>query len=281
MTEEIETSTPKHNPLLDKLNKMPGVTFRLPSKGLLYKNGELATDVKDGEVVVYPMTTLDELYMKTPDMLFQGTAIEHVFKKRIPQIKKPMELFGNDVDFLLTALRKVSYGDFIPIKHRCTLCGEKTDEVHTYDIPLNYFLSKTKELSIGDKDNLTFTLSLGYKVTLRPSKLNEVLELYRFNNMQDTTQADELNTLMIKSLCSTIDNVDGIDDRAQIEEWILELPKGVVEEFQGKLEKVNNWGVEFKFEFDCIDCQGHQVINTVLNPLYFFILPSDQKTNQE
>ena len=128
MTEVIEQK--RENPLLKRKNKFPGETYRLPSKGLLYFNGELDEEVKDGEVIIYPMTTLDEIYMKTPDMLFQGTAIDTVFKRCIPQIKQPLNLLSNDVDYLLAALRKVSYGNHILINHNCSFCGEQTKKNH-------------------------------------------------------------------------------------------------------------------------------------------------------
>ena len=81
------------NPLLSKV-RMPGETYRLPSNDLFYHNDELDPSVRDGEVHVYPMTAVDEIIMKSPDMLFSGKAVEEVFLRCVPQIKKPMELLG-------------------------------------------------------------------------------------------------------------------------------------------------------------------------------------------
>lgn len=275
------TDEQKINPLINKLNRMPGTTFRLPSKGLLYHNGELDESVKDGELLVYPMTTLDEIYMRSPDMLFQGTAIEKVFSRRIPQIKKPLELFSNDVDYLLVCLRKVSYGDFISIKHRCDKCPTDTVETRPYDIPLNHFFQNTKELSADVKKSLSFTLSNGFKINLKAARVDEVLDLYRFNNMNDGTSLDDMEKFLIKSFSTTIDSVDGVEEKEFIEEWLSELPRTIMEEFKGKLEKINNWGVEFNYTIECEDCGAPQQINTVLNPLYFFILPSEQTTEKK
>ena len=96
------------NPLLDRLNRMPGETIRLPSLGQFYEHGELEEGVVNGEIVLNPMTMTDEIMMKSPDMLFQGTAIERVFQRCSPQIKKPLDLLSSDVDFILTHLRKIS-----------------------------------------------------------------------------------------------------------------------------------------------------------------------------
>src|SRR5271170_226889 len=99
------------NPLLERI-RMPGETFRLPSGALFYptESGILDSTVTDGEVHIHPMTALDEIALKTPDLLFSGLAVIQVFGRCIPQIKDAKRLLAKDVDFLLVALRKVSYG---------------------------------------------------------------------------------------------------------------------------------------------------------------------------
>jgi len=44
-------TTVKSNPLLENL-RLPGETVRLPSGGMFYKNGELASHVNNGEIHV-------------------------------------------------------------------------------------------------------------------------------------------------------------------------------------------------------------------------------------
>ena len=270
----------KENPLLKRKNKFPGETFRLPSKGLLYYNGELDDEVKDGEVTIYPMTTLDEIYMKTPDMLFQGTAIDVVFKRCIPQIKKPLDLFSNDVDFLLTALRKVSYGNHILINHVCEFCGETSKKEHEYSIPLNFFIQNTKEFSIEDVDNLKMILSTGEQVILKPLTFSEMLKTMQMNDT-DIKSPEDIANILVETLSSTIRTVDGVVEKEFIEEWLSSLPTQIISEFSSKLEKLNKWGTNFEYTIRCKDCDKEQKINTILNPLYFFILPSNQKISIE
>lgn len=277
------------NPLLDKINKMPGATFRIPSRGLLYTNGELDGDVKDGEVLVKPMTAIDEIYMRTPDMLFQGTAIDVVFKRAIPEIKQPLELYANDVDYLLTCLRKVSYGNTIPISHKCTFCGEYPDpknpeqvreRIHEYLVPIDHFLQSSKEITAEAIEKMHIELSNGFHVLLRPARMREMLELYQRND--DTNKSPEqVRDMLLKSLLMTIKSVDDITDTSFIFEWLDKLPRNVLEEFAKSIEGVNNWGATFNYKFECIDCHEEQTIDTVLNPLYFFILPSSPTTAKE
>ena len=56
------------NPLLERI-KLPGDSFALPSGGLFYGEGVLDPSVSNAEIHVHPMTTLDEITMKSPDLL--------------------------------------------------------------------------------------------------------------------------------------------------------------------------------------------------------------------
>ena len=151
---------PPANPLMERA-RIPGETFALPSAGLFYKNGELSSDVIDGEVVVNPMVTVDELTMKSPDKLLNGTAIVDVFSRCIPQIQDPLRLLAKDVDYLMICLRKVTYGDEIEITHTHTCEDAKR---HSYVVNLNTFLQKTTRLQTTD-------LSAKYILTLPNSQV--------------------------------------------------------------------------------------------------------------
>lgn len=120
-----ETNT---NPLLKK-KRLPGETWALPSRGLVYNPNEvLDEEVKDGEVIVYPMTTSQELMMKSADMVFQGTAIKEVISECVPQVKDVDKLLIKDVDFLMACLRLVSYGPNMQVRVTSNYQKEKIKE---------------------------------------------------------------------------------------------------------------------------------------------------------
>ena len=108
------------NPLLSGF-KMPGRIFQLPSRGILYTNGEINSTISEAEVHVKPLSAYDEITLKNPDMLFSGKALEQVFPVCIPDIEKPLELYGKDVDAALLFLRIVTYGSSydITVNHSC------------------------------------------------------------------------------------------------------------------------------------------------------------------
>lgn len=277
--ENVIEQNKKHNPLMEKLRRIPGETFRIPSKGIFYKNGELESEVVDGEVTIYPMAALDELMMKSPDMLFQGTAIDQVIKRCVPQVIKPMEMLASDLDYLLTCLRKVTYGEYMPIKHTCKECGENA-QAREYNIPLSHFLKNSKELTQADYDSMTFTLN-NFKIKLKPATFIELVELYRTTDDGVFTNPDKTLEFIIKSFLPVIEQVDKVKDKEMIKEWLSKLPAPQMQQLNNKISLVNKWGIKFEYTFKCMDCNKDIDISASLNPVNFFMLPSGQETTNE
>jgi len=118
--EDVNT-TQQHNPLIEKARStMPGTTYRLPSRGVFYEDTNiLRDDVDNGEVVVYQMRLREELAMKSTDAIFQGTAVTDTIRYCVPQVLDPMRLVSEDVDYLLTVIKKQSHGNTITYRDAC------------------------------------------------------------------------------------------------------------------------------------------------------------------
>lgn len=273
------------NPLIKTLLKvMPPTTIRLPSKGLLYKNSEIDDEVVDGEIILYPMNTLDEIIIRNPDMLLQGTAIEQVVGRCAPQVKKPMELFSKDIDYILVFLRKISYGNNMVIKYTCPHCmGEAEEnevvESHEYQISIDFFIKKSKELNDNYAEAYKVTLSHGQIVNLRPSKYNEMLKMFALNDQ--STNPEEILNIVTTSILSVIKDVDGISDKKTIDEWLRVLPVEHMREVIAKIAEANKFGPEFNYTIKCVDCDRDQDVSYILNPTSFFTLPSSPTTNND
>lgn len=264
------------NPLLRK-NKLPGQTFRLPSRGKFYKLGELDEEVVDGEVVMFPMTTIDDIYMKSPDMLYQGTAIEKVISRCCPQVRHPKELLSIDIDYILVCLRKISYGQYIPIKYNHA-CTEKSED-HEYNIPVDHFILNSKEITEDHFGSFLLTVSSGEKIQLKPPTFNEIVQLEQVNI--DKIKYDEFINHIFAQLCALIESVDGHTVKPDIMEWLKETPPEVWNEIRDKVSRLTQWGPEFTYDIKCKDCGKSVKLTTPLNPVAFFTLPSSQKTVQE
>lgn len=261
------------NPLLEKLKKkIPGETFRLPSRGMFYRDSELDPEVENGEIVIYPMTTIDELKMRSPDMLFQGTAITEVIASCVPQILKPERLIASDVDYVLTALRKVSYGPLLPIKHKCSFCEAPEKE---YNLSIDHFIQSTKEITREQYDAMNILVD-DYEVKLKPCVFEEMIKILQRSN-DEFDSAEKVSMWFDESLSSIIRSVDGVKDKELIMEWLQKLPRGIKEELSDKVEIINQWGLEFEYEIECDNCNKKANIKSTLNPTGFFTLPSSRK----
>jgi hypothetical protein len=115
----------ENNPL-QKYFRQPSIYVKLPSEGKFYPPGTLDMPV-NGEIPVYPMTAMDEIVNRTPDALFNGSAVAEIFKSCIPNIKDPWAIPQTDVDMLLTAVRIASYGHEMEMTVTCPHCNESQD----------------------------------------------------------------------------------------------------------------------------------------------------------
>lgn len=280
---EVKNNTKKINPLLKKISVVPAEYFQLPSRGMFYSNGELDPESEEGRIRVYPMTSIDELELKSADMLFSGEAIANVISRRVPDVLKPMDLLAGDIDYILTCLRKVSYGEYLTIKHKCTGCGDSAQS-HEYNIPSSELLANAKVFDKEKYENLSFKVA-GFNVSIAPITLKNLIKVIqiqtrlttKFSSENEDTALEELVSLRASSLSSVIKKVDGIDDKEMIEEWIKALKVQHVEAINKKITSLNDWGISFKYEIKCKDCDKTETVTIVTNPTHLFTIPSSQE----
>ena len=255
------------NPLLQKV-QMPGETFRLPSGGLFYDNGELNANVTNGEVHIYPMTALDEIVMKTPDKLFSGEAVNEIIQRCIPDIVKPNELFTHDIDFLLVALRKVTFGSTIrvPYTHDC-----ENAKSHEYSVEITEFLNLAKKIDpTMIAETFESTLSTSQTVVFRPLRFKDYV-IRQQVNVEDLKSPDDLKQYMFDSTLDVIHSVDGHEDRKDILEWLEIMKAPIFDEIVKAITASSDWGCDFISNHTCcVDCGAEISINVPMNPVAFF-----------
>lgn len=257
------------NPLVAKLRLLDGVTVRLPSRGLLYETGVLDENVVGGEVRVFPMTTRDEILMRSPDGLFGGTTIQQIFSRCVPDVKKPLELFFNDVDFLIVALRQVSYGDEMEISYTHDCDGAKE---HSYIVSVDSLIRNVAYLDpLTIIDQFTVRLSSGQHVSLRPIRLIDMMDILRPDN-PDQISTETIEEDMMRLYVSQIASVDDVSDPDLIVEWMRLLPMPLVREIRAVMAEQQTWGITYEQNITCRDCKAEMVVNTPLNPVTFFSL---------
>lgn len=142
--------TIQNNPLKQYFRR-PSIYLKLPSGGKMYPPG-VVNIPESGELAVYPMTAIDEISSKTPDALYNGTAMADIIRSCIPDIKDPWAINSIDLDAVLIAIRSAAGGNDMSISSECPSCKEIAD----YAVNLVGILSQLKsadydrELVVGD-----------------------------------------------------------------------------------------------------------------------------------
>lgn len=254
------------NPLLNRI-RIPGETFRLPSGGLFYEPGVISDKCVDGEIYVYPMTAIDEIALKTPDLLFSGNALQEVFSRCIPDVLNLKKMLAKDVDFLMICLRKVSYGSEMEITydHNCPNHKE-----HSYKISVQDFLQRTKRIDpVRRKTDFRLELKNGQVVEFEPITFEGFVQLQQLND-SDMSEQMQLKRLVL-AVSNIIKSVDSVTDRAFIQEWLAKIPPILMKPVTDVIETTTEWGSDFKTSIICTDCGQEVTVQAPLNPLAFFI----------
>ena len=127
-----------NNPLKQYFRR-PAVYIKLPSEGKYYTEDVLEM-TETGEFPVYPMTAIDEITTRTPDALFNGTAVVDLIKSCMPNIKDPWSITSTDLDAVLLAIKAASGSQNLEVESKCPKC----EEVSQYTIDIAGILSSFK-----------------------------------------------------------------------------------------------------------------------------------------
>lgn len=127
-----------NNPL-QQYFRQPAIYVRLPSQGQFYPEGTLDMP-PNGEIPIFPMTAMDEITYRTPDALFNGSAVVSVIQSCVPNIKNAWAIPSTDIDTLLISIRIASYGHEMGINTKCPNCEHEAE----YAVDLRSVLDKMK-----------------------------------------------------------------------------------------------------------------------------------------
>lgn len=111
-----------NNPL-QKYFRKASVYFRLPSTDDAYPDDVLQKN-PTGEHAVFAMSALDEITARTPDALYNGSAVVDIIQSCIPDIRNAWMLKTQDLDAVLTAIRIASGDGTLDITSECPACKQ-------------------------------------------------------------------------------------------------------------------------------------------------------------
>lgn len=242
----------ENNPL-QKYFRQPAIYVKLPSDGQFYPEGTLEMPVNK-EIPIYPMTAMDEIMARTPDALFNGSAVMQIFKSCVPNIKDPWGIPQTDVDLLLTAIKIASYGHEMEMSVTCPHCEEVQDYTLDLRTVIDKFISPdySKGAQLGDLEVYFRPLSYhevndAAKVQFEQQKTLQILE-----NQEGATEEAKLTAmsqalqkiteLSLDALAHSISlvKVDGqpVSDPDHIKEFMVNADREVFNRIRDHLTKI-------------------------------------------
>ncbi len=272
-----------NNPLRQYFRR-PSVYMKLPSGGLGYPEG--AIDVTEtGELPVYPMTAIDEITARTPDALFNGTAVVELIRSCIPNIKDPWAVSNVDLDAILVAIKAASSPNGeMDIESACPKC----EEVSGYKINLAGLLT-----GLSSPDFKT-PLDLGdLSISFRPLSFREVneasvqqFELQRIFNQLDSAEDDDkkakimqeglqkITSLTMELLSKSIVEINTptvpVTETAYILDFLQHCDRNLYIQIREYSAKIRQDSELKPMQITCVACGNKYDQTITLNPTDFF-----------
>jgi hypothetical protein len=222
-----------NNPLKQYFRR-PGIYLKLPSGGIGYEPGVVEFP-ETGELPVYPMTAIDEITSKTPDALYNGTAVAEIIVSCVPAIKQPWKISSVDLDAILVAIKIATNGSEMEIETKCQECSEESKYGVNLSIVLNSFKPGDYESGLVlDQLKVKFR-PLTYK-SLSESSVKQ-FEIQKsiivLNSMVDGPEKDKKSNELLKTitdstieiLVDTIDCIIAPDTIVNDREFIMDFVK--------------------------------------------------------
>lgn len=274
--------TIQNNPLKQYFRR-PAIYLKLPSGGKYYPQGSVDIPV-NGEVPVYPMTAVDEITTKTPDALFNGSAVVEIIKSCIPAIKDPWEIPLIDLDPILVAIRTATNGNNMDITSKCPACDEEAN----YGVNLGNLLGTLQKGKYDEPlilQDLSFKFKpLAYK---QINKINQVqfeiqTVVMGLDNIQDENlrkqksneTMQKLNDLSVSLVSETIESITTPSAVVSEKEFIIDFLKNCEKQ---TFESLRNYAIKMResseikpLKMKCIHCQHEYDQSLILNPTDFF-----------
>lgn len=271
-----------NNPLKQYFRR-PAVYLKLPSGGNGY-NSDVINMSETGELPVYPMTAIDDITARTPDALFNGTAVVDIIKSCIPDIKDPWSIKSNDMDAILISIKTASGNGEMDIESVCPKC----EEMNSYSVNLGAILSTLKS---GNYDKL---IDLGdLKIKFKPLEFREMnqaaidqFEIQRVFASLDSIESEEDKALAAKNafenitlltmnlLSKTIEYIQTPDTRVEETSFILDYIKNCDRNIYKKIRDYQTnlrTGTEVKpLDVTCPSCDNKYQQQFSINPTDFF-----------
>lgn len=140
----------KSNPL-SKYFRQPAIHMKLPSGGRYWPEGSINLPIT-GEIPVLPMTARDEITLRTPDALMNGSSIVEIVHSCCPNILDAWKMPSTDLDAILIGIRIASYKNNMDVDTICPNCEAENNNTVDLQYVLNNIVAPDYEekLEVGE-----------------------------------------------------------------------------------------------------------------------------------
>jgi hypothetical protein len=276
------------NPL-SNFFRQPALHLKLPSIGRFWEENSLNLPVT-GEIPVFPMTAYDDIIIKTPDALLNGSGVVSIVQSCCPNIVNAWQAPACDLDAILIAIRIASYGPTLNFTSDCPQC--KT--TNQYGMDLNLVLSgikipdydmpvETKDLKIYLKPqtyknvNAASLLAFEERQTLRllvDSGISEEEKKQRFDS-----QVKKISSLTIDAMANSTDYIETVDgvkvnDHNHINEFYQNTGYDTIAKIRERLNSITEENAIKPASVKCEGCSKEFTSAFEFNYSNFFVTGS-------
>jgi len=276
-----------NNPLRQYF-RQPSIYIRLPSNGKFYPEGTLDLP-PNGEIPVLPMTAVDEISYRTPDALFNGSAMINVIQSCIPNIRDPWNIPAMDVDTILLGIRVASYGHDMELNTTCQACKHES----TYGVDLRNVLDHIKtpdyDQSVRHRDLEFYFRPMTYKnlnennqMQFEQQKLlnvlpdSEIPEADKISAINDALR--RITDMTIEALCQSIAAIRTPQALVTEPEFIRELmqncDRNVFNTVRDKIVELKTQAELQSLDITCPECKHNYKQSFTLDMTSFFAAAS-------
>lgn len=270
------------NPLF-KHFRQPSVYVKLPSRGKFWPKNTLEIPANE-ELPIYPMTIKDEVLIKTPDALMNGSGVADVIHSCCPNIKDAWALPTIDLDTLLIAIRIASYGAFMDVDTNCPHCNEE----NTHPVDLRVLMDEVKipnfdPIDIGDLrfhfKPLTFkALNSNNLIAYEQQKLIDAITNSELTEEEKTKQFNlmfpKLTDMNIMALVNCIEAIevgpDYVTDINHIKEFVSNCERSVYKAIKEQVDTIVNTSKLPPVSMQCNECEEKYSTDILFEQSNFF-----------
>lgn len=272
-----------NNPLKQYF-RQPAIYIKLPSGGNFYPDGTL--DIPpNGELPVYPMTAIDEITYRTPDALFNGSAVATVIQSCVPNIKNPWVVPAMDLDTILVSIRIASYGHEMPMTTTCPNCKHEAE----YSVDMRNMLDAmklpdyTQTIKFGDMEiyfqPMTYKdLNENNQTQFEEQRLIQAIaseqtsEQERIRSMSEALK--KITELTVKAMCLSISCVKTptalVTEKEFINDLLKNCDRALFNQIRDRMLELKSMSELQPLPMKCTECGHEYQQNITLDMSSFF-----------